>query len=183
MDHEIPLRKVLFLSIGYLNFIFCDILSTNIIVTLTAVIQQIFVRGPLCSRWAPCLGQDDAPTCLDLALSWRSQEQTTWYQIAIVSLQEIAKSSRQDSVGRRVLLACALNGMPKVITFALRPGCWTNNNKELISLLLYVMLYVNTIPWYHLWTTEATYILQLQFLIQAYTQQICAQGMLPLFMH
>lgn len=56
-----------------------------------------------------------------------------------MSLKEIAKSSRQDSVGRRVLLVCALNGMPNVITFALRPDCWTNDNKELISLLLYVI--------------------------------------------
>ena len=72
MDHEIPLQKVLFLSIGYLKFIFCDIFFTGVIVTSAAVIQQIFVRSLLCSKWAPCLGQKDVPTYLDLAFSWRS---------------------------------------------------------------------------------------------------------------
>lgn len=50
MGHEISLQKVLFLSTGYFKFIFCDISSTGIIVTSTAVIQQIFVRSLLCFR-------------------------------------------------------------------------------------------------------------------------------------
>lgn len=54
-----------------------------------------------------------------------------------------------------------------------------NNNEELISLLLYVMVYDNIMPWYDLWTVEATCILWLKFLIQVYTQQMCAEGMPP----
>ena len=76
MDREIPLQKVLFLSIGYLKCIFCDIFFTGIIATSTAVIQQIFVRSLLCSGWAPYLGQKDVPIAWTLPSVGGAQEQT-----------------------------------------------------------------------------------------------------------